>query len=358
MRSNGRVRVPSREKRMRWTILLVVLLAAAPSARADSLDQLYEKAKAEKSLVLYTGAGPAAAKAAADAFEKRFPGIAVTAKGDFSNRLDREIDRQVRDKKVVVDVAQLQTIQDFRRWDKRGAVLHFKPEGFEQVLAPMKDKNGAFVAVNAVPLFYGYNAQKLSAAEAPKSARDFLKPEFRGKLVTCYPADDDATLYDFWLIEKTYGRSWMTRYMANQPVFVQGHRDVAARVKAGTQPASFDMSNSSFGAGSDPTLTRALPAEDKIPVFFTAVGILKAAPHPNAAKLFVTWMLSREQQGRNPNLYSPRRDVPPPAGLPPLTSPKFANGYRDFVGDGVRLAEIRKRYAAITGPVVNKSTVP
>ena len=99
-----------------------------------------------------------------------------------------------------------------------------------------------------------------------------------------------------------------------------------------------------------------MSAADKTPVFFTAAGILKNAPHPNAAKLMVTWLLSKEQQGRNPGIYSPRADLPPPAGMPPLNSPKFANGYRDFLGDGRRLPALRKRYEALIGPVVNKAT--
>jgi hypothetical protein len=48
-------------------------------------------------------------RSAADAFEKRFPGIAVTAKGDFSNVLDSEIDQQLKDNKVTADFLQLQT---------------------------------------------------------------------------------------------------------------------------------------------------------------------------------------------------------------------------------------------------------
>ena len=99
-----------------------------------------------------------------------------------------------------------------------------------------------------------------------------------------------------------------------------------------------------------------MSTEAKTPVFFTAGGILGKAPHPNAAKLFVTWMLSKEQQGRVPVLYSPRADVAPPAGLPPLTSPRFANGYRDFLGDGSKLPVLRARFEAFTGPVVNKAT--
>src|SRR4051812_10145178 len=95
-----------------FALLLLTLLVSAAETRAETLEQLYEKAKQEKTLVLYSGAGPAAAKAAGDAFEKRFPGIAVTAKGDFSNVLDQEIDRQLKAKTVTVDVMQFQTVQD------------------------------------------------------------------------------------------------------------------------------------------------------------------------------------------------------------------------------------------------------
>jgi ABC-type Fe3+ transport system substrate-binding protein len=334
--------------------LIVLLLAPLAAARAETLDQLYAKAKAEGALEIYGGGGAAGTKAAADAFMKRFPGIAVTPHGDFSNVLDNEIDRQLKDKHVTADYVQFQTIADYHRWDKAGALLHFKPEGFDQVLEPMKDKNGAWVAVNANPLFYGYNSDKVADADVPKSALDFLKPQFRGQLVTAYPADDDATLYDFELKVQKYGAGYLKKYIANQAYFIQGHRDVAARLKSGASALSFDVSNGSQGG----SLKVVMSANDQTPVFFTAGGILKAAPHPNAAKLYESWLLSTEIQGKNPILYSPRRDVPPPAGMPPLTSAKFANGYRDFLGDGKRVAALRKRYAALTGPVANKATVP
>jgi hypothetical protein len=140
---------------LRGIAVMLALAVVAPlsAGRAESLDQLYDKAKQEGALVIYTGAGPGAAKATADAFEKRFPGIKVTANGGFSNVLDLEIDKQLKDKKVTADFVQFQTVADYARWDKEGALLHFKPEGFDQVLEPMKDKNGAWVAVNAIPIF-------------------------------------------------------------------------------------------------------------------------------------------------------------------------------------------------------------
>jgi len=346
-----------RARGLRLSALLLASLVMAPlAARAETLDQLYEKAKAEGAVTIYTGAGQSAAQAGAAAFEKRFPGIKVTAKGGFSNVLDLEIDQQLKDKKVTTDYVQFQTIADYHRWDKEGALLHWKPEGFDQVFASMKDKNGAWVAVNAIPLFYGYNPDKVKDSEVPKSALDFLDPRFRHQLVTAYPTDDDATLYDFYLITQRYGWGYMKKYMANQPYFIQGHRDVALRVKNGDDALSFDITNGSQGPGSGGGLKIALPTKDKIPVFFTAGGILKRAPHPNAAKLYLAWMLSREQQARFPALYSPRRDMPAPQGLPPLTSPQFANDYRDFLGDGARPATLRKRIGALTGPVVNQAT--
>ncbi len=282
----------------------------APLARAESIDQLYEKAKVEGALVFYTGGGPGGAKATEEAFEKRFPGIAVTAKGNFSNVLDREIDQQIKDHKVTADFVTFQTVQDFGRWDRAGALMHFKPEGFDQIPAGMKDKDGAWVAMNAIPIFYGYNPDKVSAADVPKSALDFLKPKFRGKLVTAYPADDDATLYNFDLIVRKYGRDYLTKYVANQPYFAQGHRDVAARVKSGEDLVSLDITNGSQTNGAAPggSLKIAMSEKDRTPVFYTAGGMLQeTAPHPNAAKLLLTWLLaSKEQQGRNPLLYSAR----------------------------------------------------
>ena len=341
-------------------VSLLSLLLAATAARAETLDELYAKAKQEGALEIYGGGGAAGTKAAADAFMKRFPGITVTAHGDFSNVLDHEIDKQIAAKRVTADYIQFQTIEDYWRWDHEGALLCWKPDGFDQVYDKMKAADGGWVAVNANPLLYGYNPDKVAEADVPQSALDFLKAQFQGKMVTAYPADDDATLYNFYLIERKYGRDWLKKYLANGGHFIQGHRDVTARVRSGADSVSFDITNGSQtnGPGPNGNLKIAMSAKDQTPVFYTAGGILKAALHPNAAKLYLAWQLSKEIQGKNPLLYSPRRDVPPPQGMPPLTSPRFANDYRDFEGDGKRVAQIRARYLAITGPVVNKATVP
>ena len=327
-------------------------------AWGQTIDELYEQAKAEKTLVLW-GAGPAAGyESAVKTFEQRFPGIKVSLAGGFSNVLNAKVEEQIKARKVETDLLIFQTVQDFVNWNKRGLLMHFKPEGFDQIGAGFKDKDGAWIAVNANPLFYGYNTEKVRPEDVPQSALDFLKPEFKGKLVSAYPADDDATLYDFYTIVRAYGWRFMDRYMAQQPKFIQGHLGVARSLGSGESLVSFHntLSSTNNVQREGGKIALAAPAKDPMPVFFTSEAILMDAPHPNAAKLYVAWFLSREQQSRI-GVYSARSDVPPPAGLKPLSTYRLAARYLQFVTNEKRLSALRKRFEKYTGPVTNAGGV-
>lgn len=328
------------------------------SARAETIDQLYQKAKTEKTLVLYTG-GPAAPwESSAKEFAMRFPGLAVAVTGGFSNVLDAAIDAQIKEAHVQTDIAAFQTAQDFLRWKKEGVLLRFKPEGFDAVAPEFKDKDGAYIALTATTLLYAFNPELLDSTQVPRSALDFLKPLFHGKLITAYPADDDATLYVFDTIIGKYGWGYMDRYMANAPNFVQGHLGVARAIAEGRSLASFDATLSTTGAlkrAGEP-IDFAFSPVDATPVFTLTAGIFKDAPHPNLAKLYLTWFLGKEHQAKT-GVYSTRRDVPPPDGLKPLSELKIANRYREFVGDEKQLAALRQRFEAYTGPVINQGGV-
>jgi len=343
----------------RLILTLAALCLFAPmAARAQSSAELYAKAKLEKSLVFYAGGPTAPWERSAKEFEARYPGITVAITGGYSNVLDRKIDTQIKERKLEVDMGFFQTIQDFVRWKKEGVLLNFKPAGFDKIDQSFKDKDGAYigVAVNAHP--YAYNSKLVSPAEVPKSAPDFLAPRFRGKVVAAYPADDDATLYVFYHIVKKYGWSYMTKYMANQPRFIQGHLGVARSISAGESLVTFDtiasISLDQKEQGQSQEI--AFPEVDGMPIWALTAAIFKGAPHPNAAKLFLTWYLEKEQQSRL-GTWSVRADVPAPSGWKPLLAYKVINSYRDFMTNAKLIADLRKRFEAFTGPVVNQGGV-
>src|SRR5689334_11966211 len=91
----------------------LVALALPAAARAETIEQLYEQAKAEKSLVIYAGGPVANYEPLARDFEQKFPGLTVSIKGGFSNQLNQEIEQQFKSGKLDVDMALFQTAQDF-----------------------------------------------------------------------------------------------------------------------------------------------------------------------------------------------------------------------------------------------------
>jgi ABC-type Fe3+ transport system substrate-binding protein len=336
------------------TLTVAALFYCVSPARAQSLDALYDKAKTEGALLLYTGGPTAPWDAAAKEFSARYPGVKVSVIGGFSNVLDKKIDAQLAAGKLEVDLAMFQTLQDFVRWKQQGALLEFKPQGSDKIDPSFKDPSGAYVAIQINAHSYAYNPNLVKLEDVPRSALDFLNPRFKSKVVTCYPADDDATLYVFYNIVQKYGWSYMDRYMANQPNFIQGHLGVVRSIASGENLVTFDTIASISMDQKNLGLAQAVafPESDPLPIWPFTAAIFKSAPHPNAAKLFLSWYLTPEEQAKAGS-WSPRSDVPAPYGWKPILSYKMVNTYRAFLTNAKQLEELRKRFEAYTGPVKN-----
>jgi ABC-type Fe3+ transport system substrate-binding protein len=145
--------------------------------------------------------------------------------------------------------------------------------------------------------------------------------------------------------------------MATKPHFVQGHLPVARSIMSGENAVTFDATSSVWAMKKQGQPVGVVFSEaDPTPVFTVTAGIFKDAPHPNAAKLYLSWYLAREQQSRI-GVFSPRTDVPPPEFRKPLTSYQLANDYRGFITNAPLVADLRKRFERYTGPPVNKGGV-
>ena len=169
-------------------------------------------------------------------------------------------------------------------------------------------------------------------------------PCFAGKLITTDPTEDDAALSVFNMIVQKYGWDYMDKYMAQQPA-LRHHRPRRGveRDRRGREARDlrFHLDHAAAqGAGKpiEPVFSQA----DATPVFLVGAAIFKDAPHPNAAKLYLTWYLAKEQQSRN-GTFSPRADVPPPPAWRRSRPTTSTTGYRKLVSDEARLTELRKR---------------
>src|SRR5262245_3304664 len=150
-----------------------------------------------------------------------------------------------------------------------------------------------------------FDTDHVSSADVPDSALDFLKPQFRGKAVTPYPADDDATLWLFHHVVQKYGWDWMDKYMLNKPNFIQGHLGQQRSVACGENTVAID---SIFNI-TEPMKREGKPVAshfstmDATPIWPLTGAIFKKAPH-------------RTQGGCSCGGCSNRSSKPPPAPGP------------------------------------------
>lgn len=342
----------------RISVAAISVAAIGPPASAQSLGDLYAKAKGEGAFVLYVGGPTAPWEAMAKVFNAKYPGIAISISGGFSNVLDKKVDSQIAAGKLEVDAAILQTIADFVRWKAAGRLVDFKPAGFDKIDPRFKDADGAYWAtmVNAVP--YMYNTEKVAPADVPNSALDFLKAQFKGKIVTAYPADDDVTLWVFYHIVQKYGWSYMDKYMAAKPNFIQGHLGEQRSIGSGENLATFDSiyNITTVLKKQGMKVDSHFPTVDATPFWPLSGAIFKGAPHENAAKLFLSWLLEPAQQIAT-ETWSGRSDVPPPAGYKPIFDYKVVTDYKAFLVDATKIADLRERFEKYSGPVVNAGGV-
>jgi Bacterial extracellular solute-binding protein len=190
--------------------------------------------------------------------------------------------------------------------------------------------------------------------QVPRSAAGFTGPRWRGRVISTYPHQDDVTLYLYSVLADRHGWPFIDQLLASSPQFVNGHLGVAQGLAAGTAALSFDHIIS-LGAADRRAgrLAVTIPADDPMPVWPQNAAILDRSPSPAAARLFLRWLLEPDQQNAfaQGGGWSPRLDIAPPPGLPPLADLNIANRYPAFITRTALAQAYRDRFAALIGPV-------
>lgn len=320
--------------------------AEPPAARAQGidLDALYERAAAEGEVSAYLQGPPQVYAGFVNAFEAKYPKVKVRiTPGRYD--LMPKIDAQIAADALDADLAILQTTQDYVRWQRQGALQSFAPPGFDLIPPKFKHPTGQFLPVFLVMIGFAYNPAQVAEADAPRTIPDFLKPAFKSKIVSTYPHDDDLTLYSNTLIVEKYGWGMMEKLLKQDMQFVRSHVLVAQETAKGERPVTFDQisqfNNVRFVA----------PDDMPMPIYPITTGIFAKAPHPNAAKLFLAFATSQEQQQRTAasGALPVRPDVEPPTGLKRLSEYRIADDYIAFISDENRTKELRHKFEGYIG---------
>lgn len=194
-----------------------------------------------------------------------------------------------------------------------------------------------FMAGVKVPLIY--NPSLVSPSDL-SSYKSLLDPKWKGKIAMIDPrgAGSGLASVTFWYTTPSLGPDYVQQFFTNQDVALStDDREVSDWVARGEYPiglATQDFAALDLKARGVPI--ELLPAEDiQEGTYLTAawgsVGIVNRAPHPNAARLYINWLLSEEGQAdaSKASGYPSRRLDASTEGLRDSVIPKPGVSYQD-----------------------------
>ncbi len=253
-------------------------------------------AKKEGELILYSGAPRRMEANLVEEFQKRY-GIRVThvRKGSGGIITMVEAERQAGIKKVdVVDHADPGT---FYRWKEEKIFVKYRPEGAGSVDKVYVDPDWELLPMFPIYQLPIYNKNLVAKEKVPKSWKDLLDPQWSGRIVHGDPDYSGNVTNQVNCMVKLFGWDFYEKLSKNNVILVESATAVPRMVLTGEAligAASPDGDTREYTMKGEP-LAFAYPVEGSIFLIFYG-AILKTAPNPNAAKLWMDFVFSKEGQ--------------------------------------------------------------
>lgn len=257
-------------------------------------DALKELADTDEKLVVWAGGdAPNQQKDLENAFKTRFPEVPIEVKVDLSKFHDIKINEQLKNHDLQPDVAMLQTTHDFDAWKKQNQLYAYKPIGFNKQRTNYADQDGYYIT-GMINTFLPEVSKKVGEVE---SYEDFLKPAFKDKLILTYPHDDDAVLYVYDKIIEKYGDEYLEKLKNQNPTFLRGTAAPAEIVAKGSYKDKEYIGNlTGYTQMPKSDANSFVPKEDPFITWTQRAGMFKQTKHKAAAKLFLSFISSKEYQ--------------------------------------------------------------
>jgi len=279
-------------------------------ASQDEWQKVVEAGKKEGKVVVSIPASSELRKNLEGTFEKRFPGIDLELFPSRASKMLRRISDEFRAGVRYFDVHIGGAGSMVRGFVGGGIVDPVEPNLLLPEVKEPKNWWGGYMALDKEKRFtytfaaflvrnFWHNTKAVSADEL-RSYNDLLDPKWKGKIGWYDPRRPGAGAGVWEYMYKHLGKEDLQRFVKQDLQLSRNRRVLAESLAREKLAVTIGVSYYSFRSFIDAGLpVKALPVF-KEGTYGTAgsgnLAIIKNHPHPNATKVFVNWLLSKEGQ--------------------------------------------------------------
>jgi iron(III) transport system substrate-binding protein len=284
---------------------LTIAFRPGSVAQDNHTAKLIEGAKKERSLIWYTSTSIEDIERLFDAFTKKYPFIKTEFFNAGSARVFNRILNEARAGKIFFDLVAVRGVET-HQLVKGGFLQPYVSPEASAYPQGFKDTNGYWVDYFDAYNVIGYNTKLVPKDRAPKSWDDLLDPSWKGKIAM------DEEMYSWYApMAVAWGRERAQRFMkalAKQDIQLRtGQSLIAQLMAAGEFPMAMVLAHRIEKMKEQGAPVEWVTTLDPVTVSLHPIGVAAKAPHSNAAKLFIDFVLSKEGQqvvlamGRTPS---------------------------------------------------------
>jgi iron(III) transport system substrate-binding protein len=272
------------------------VMASAPPPEPVT-QALIDAAKKEGQVSYYTSTDLPVAEKVAKAFEAKYPGISVHTERTGAERVFQRIGQEYSSNIHAVDVVNSSDAAHFIVWKRDGILLPYVPEDVAKFPAEHRDVDGQFASFRVWLSIIAYNTNLVKAEDAPKSFADLLDPKWKGKIVKAHPGYSGTIMTATYQMQRDLGWTFFEQLAKQGIMQVQSSADPPKKLDLGERAVMADGNEYNiFQLREAGRPVEPVYASEGSPLIIGPNGVFKDAPHPNAAKLFQSFCLSREAQ--------------------------------------------------------------
>jgi iron(III) transport system substrate-binding protein len=319
--------------------LACALFLLAVPARAD-MAALEAAARKEGTLTWYTAhTDGETAETVGRGFTAKYPGIQVVVIRTTAQVAYQRLLQDIKNNTPQCDVFSSTDVGHYETLKAQGKYAKYVPENAGKVTPEFQnfDKDGVYYPTSAGLVLITHNTQKVKAEDAPKAWKDLLDPKWKGRVAVGHPGFSGYVGTWVVLMRKLYGWDYFEALEKNRPRIGRSINDTVTMLNAAESLVAAGPAATTLKSTDKGNPVALIYPSDGALLMISPSAVMANAPHPNAARLFMEFLLGPEHaqisvKDRGESL---RPEVAPLGGAKPFRDIKTLRPTVDDIVKGI-----------------------